>query len=75
MTCSSEFSDPTLAPDFVGRSLQHAITWKNITKSRQIVTLASGKIKEEQKSNAISPKVKNNIRKNKISKIYSFAHC
>ena len=44
MTCSSEFSDPTLEPDFVGRSLQHAITWKNISKSRQIVTLTSGKI-------------------------------
>lgn len=43
MTCSSEFSDPTLESDFVGRSLQHAITWKNISKSRQIVTLTSGK--------------------------------
>ena len=61
MTCSSEFSDPTLEPDFVGRSLQHAITWKNITKSRQIVTLTSGKIKGGEQINCHFPKVKQNI--------------
>ena len=63
MTCSSEFSDPTLEPDFVGRSLQHAITWKNITKSRQIVTLTSGKIKGGEQIKCHFPKSKTKYSK------------
>ena len=49
MTCSSEFSN--VESNFVGRSLQHAITWRNITKSRQIVTLTSGETKTTKTKN------------------------
>merc|ERR1712096_217159 len=42
MTCTSQLFDPSMESDFVGRSLQHVIGWKNLTKDKGVVRLTSG---------------------------------